>query len=110
RIFTPFAQGFRINQVKIDNRLLGDLQAIASKWLAFHLIGYVTCVIVLAVPGQSQNRSDNQLRRPARTRTFHRPTDYIQTICEIGSIDGVTFEAITDRAVNEIMAGELAII
>ena len=110
-VFPPFAQSFGICQFKIDNFLLGHLQTILREWLALDFIGDVTGVVVFAVTGQPQNRSDDQLRRTTRARTFHRATDDVETSrAKIRSIDLVTFESVTLRAIHQIGAGKFAVV
>ena len=65
---------------------------------------------MFAVSGKPQDGSDNQLRRTSGARTFNGATDYLEARAEIRSIKAVAFKTITNRAIDQVMARELAII
>ena len=65
---------------------------------------------MFTVAGKPQNGGHDQLWRTSRARTFHCATDYLETRTEVRPIKTVTFKAIPDGAVDEIVARELAII
>src|SRR5437667_7038414 len=45
-IFAPFGQRLRVNEIKVDNCLLGHLQAIARERLLLDLLRYVARIVV----------------------------------------------------------------
>ena len=92
------------------DRLLGAHQRILRERFAFDIVGDITRVVVLAVTGQAQSRCDHELRRTAGTRTFHRAADHIETLREIGAVNRVPFKSISNRAIDQIVAGKLAIV
>src|SRR5947207_1325617 len=69
-----------------------------------------TADVVFAVTGEPQDGGYDQLRRPPCSRPFNRATDHIQACGEIRSVEAVTFEAVTDRAINQIMTRKLAVV
>src|SRR6266516_4253454 len=103
-------QSLGVRQIKINDRLLGNFHTVARERLTLDLVSHVTRVVVFPMTGQAQDGSDDQLRRATCSRALHRATDYIQTICKIGSIDRVTFESVTRRAINQIMTSYLAVV
>ena len=60
--------------------------------------------------GEAQYGGDDQLRRTTCARPFNRAADHIQAGAEIRSVEAVTFETVTDRAIDQIVAGEFAVV
>src|SRR4029077_18128190 len=85
-------------------------QAIAPKWLALDLLRHVTGIVVFTVPGKPQDGSHDQLRRTSCARAFDCAADYLEARAEIRSINTAAFKAITDCAINKIVARELAVV
>ncbi len=109
-VFAPFAQRLSVHKIKVDNCLLGDFQAITGKRLTLHLLWHVARIVVLAVTGQPQHRSDDQLRRTTCAHAFHCAANHIQACAEIRSIETVTFEPVADRPINQITTGKFAVV
>src|SRR5947209_6941306 len=79
-----------------ENVALRPLDRVLRKQFLFHLRRDVAGVVVLAVSGEAQDRGNDQLRRPARARAFHRRLDGRETRREIGAVDRLAFVAVTD--------------
>jgi hypothetical protein len=65
---------------------------------------------VFAVAGEPQSRRDHQLGRAAGARPFHRAADDVETGAKIGAVDAITFETVAFGAVDQIRAGEFAVV
>ncbi len=63
---------------------------------------------MFCVAGQSKAVSDDQLRAISRSGSFRRAPKHLQAVPEIGSIQGMAFDAVPDGPIDQIFAGELS--
>ena len=108
-LFPPLSQRFGIGQFQISDCLFRDLQTIALQIVALDLLRHVTGIVVFAgAESRSTEATTSCGGRPARARLTAPPITSRRT--EIRSIKTVAFKTITNRAIDQIMARELAVI
>src|SRR4029453_997738 len=99
-LFAPLSQCLGVGQLQISDCLLGDFQTVPRKWFAFDFLRHIGGIVVFAVPGKSQDGSDNKRWPPSCAGTFDCAADYLEACAEICSIEMIAFKTITDRAID----------
>src|SRR4029077_20082450 len=75
---TPFFERLGVGPVVFEDQLFSARYTILGPRFLLHLRWNVAGVVVFAVTGQTQERSDHQLRRSAGPRAFHRAADHFK--------------------------------
>src|ERR1700682_5001158 len=63
-------QTISIQELLVENQLLGALERILSERLAPNVVGHVARIIMFSVAGETQSRRDHELRWPASPRAL----------------------------------------
>jgi hypothetical protein len=99
-----------IKPALIAGMLLSDLEAVASGGGLFEFGVDVTGVIMLAMAAKAQESGDDHLRTCTGAGALHGITEDSKAGYQIGAIDRMARHAIAGGAIDQIAAGELALI
>ena len=109
-VFSPSLERRLIRPLAFAQISFRYLQAIAAERRLEQTLIDVKGVIVFSVAGEPQTSSHDHLWAISGAGAFCSVGNHLETITEIGSVHGVTFDAIANRAIDQIVTGELAVV